>query len=674
MTGTESYYSEKIADKLIEVMPLKISKIRPSHTFTYEMDSEDFDIFAEHPNKVEAIYQRAVAMACVKFWSASKYPGLDNTSLKQEIIKDNLSGRNRGMRAFDKIKVNLIFYPTVNMRQISPKIERDALVVDGRIMAVSGKNGYIKEAYVYCANGCDSEQQITAGSTLRTFIPKCSVCTQNMRIRSNTAVTDYVQTILLQEITNTLQQAPITFNVKVVGDNVFNTWIGKRVRIAGHFLTDIESVGKKHEHKQFIFSKYMHEIAEVDNICISKERALEIKQLLKDPINQTKLFKSFAPAIEGRISIKESMCYAFVGGSESEVRRIDINILEIGNAGHGKSETIKQIPRVVAKSMYFLGNTATAAGLGIGMVKLDNSTSVPQGGPLVLCSPHGNLGIDELDKMQPEDLKALLSSMEQQVVTKVVAGTLLSLPSLVSIIAAANPKFGDWDREHGVVENINFPPYLLTRFDVVWCSITTNAIKKQAIAAKILNMNPITRDGLLETLLSEDELLQYINYCKILKPRLTMEAKIMMNDFYQTMSELTEGEDKVIPMTPRELEGMIRLSTARAKLLQLDEVGIDEVEAIIRLKTEAINSFPGVTVKGAGRQLSLMSETDDKAKLKEDIIIDCRDADGLIDSGDVIKGWIERGLYKTQTRAEKEFESMIQTKFFMRGSRFVYKP
>ena len=179
-----------------------------------------------------------------------------------------------------------------------------------------------------------------------------------------------MQVVKIQEIDNTLQQQPITLDVKVVGDDVFNTWIGKRVRISGHFLTDIESAGKKHEHKQYVFVKYLHEIEEVENVCISKERALEIKELLKDPENQTRLFKSFAPEIEGRLEIKESLCYAFVGGSESEVRRTDINILEIGNAGHEKSETIKQIPRVIAKSMYFLGNNATSAGIGLSLIHI----------------------------------------------------------------------------------------------------------------------------------------------------------------------------------------------------------------------------------------------------------------------------------------------------------------
>jgi len=674
MTATESAYADQIANKLLDTMSDRISKLRPSHTFIYKMDSDDMEVFGEHPKVVEKIYQRAVSMACERYWSRYKVRHVEGEQMKQqEIFRHNSLDFNKGLVAFDRVKVNLIFYPTTTMRNIGPNIEGQPIVFDGRIMAVGAKNGYIKQAFIFCPNRCDTDSQVTSGPTLRTYIPKCSECSAMMHIRADTAITEYVQTIKIQDINNTLQTQPITFDVKVIGDDVFNTWIGKRVRIAGHFLTDIDSIGKKHEHKQFVFVKYMHEIEEVDNVCISKERAVEIKELLKTEENQLRLFKSFAPDIEGRIPIKESICYAFVGGSQSEVRRTDINILEIGNAGHGKSETIKQIPRVIAKSIYFLGNNATSAGIGIGMVKLDNNTSVPQGGPLVICSPHGVVAIDELDKMHAEDRRSLLSSMEQQVVTKVVAGATLSLPSMVSIIAAANPKFGEWDKSHGIVENINFEAYLLTRFDIVWCSVKTNSIKKQVIAAKILGLPPITTEQTLTPLLTEGELLQYINHCKRFSPKLSLESKKMLNDFYQQMSELTEGEENVIPMTPRELEGLIRLSTARAKLLQKDSVEVEDIKSIISLKSQAIESFPGITLKGEGRQLQLLSEMDKKQKSKVDIILECMDEENKVSSSEVCQKWVDEGVFKTEQQAERTFQSMVGNKFYLRGDRYLYK-
>lgn len=674
MTATRSAYAGKIALKLLEIMPRVIGKLRPNSTFTYEMDKEDFDVFCEHPKEIHYIYQRGIKEACQGFWYDYKYKHLEGLEKVQAISKDKMGRQSQGLEKFENIKVNLVFYPTITMRQIGPRIEKLPIVVDGRIMAVSEKNGYIKEASIFCPNGCDTDDTIHAGPTLRTYIPKCPDCRVKMNLRTSTAITDYIQTIKVQEIMkDNLSQRPISFDVKVIGDDVFNTWIGKRVRIAGHFITDIDNSGAKQVHKQFIFSKYMHEIDEIDDVCMSKERAEEIKKLLEEPENQKRLFKSFAPMIEGRLDIKESIMYALVGGSPSEVRRIDIGVLEIGNAGFGKSETIKQIPRVLAKSMYFNGIGATAAGLGIGMIKLDNQTSVPQGGPLVMCSPHGVVAIDELDKMLPEDRKALLSSMEQQCVTKIVAGVSLKLDSFVSVIAVANPKFGDWDRNHGVVENINFPTHLLTRFDIVHCSVKTNSIKKQAIAAKILRLDAITKDQALEPLLTENELLQYINYVKKKSPKLELQSKKILNDFYQQMSQITEDEDKVVPMTPRELEGLIRLTTARAKLFQKKTVGPKEIQAIIRLKKAALESFPGITLKGEGVQLKLLSELDKKEKSKEGIIYDCMDDKKTVNNVDVQKGWVEMGIYKTEQKAEWEFTKMVGSRFFIRGGRYIYK-
>jgi replicative DNA helicase Mcm len=466
---------------------------------------------------------------------------------------------------------------------------------------------------------------------------------------------------------------PIDFEVKVIGDNVFNTWIGRRVRVAGQFYTDIVMTGAQQEHKQFIFNKYFHEIEEVENVCITKERAEEIKELIKDQDNFQGLIKSFAPNIEGKMLQKEGIMYSFVMGSRSEVRRVHIHVLEIGNAGRRKSELIKQIPRVIAKSEYILANNSTAAGLGIGMVKMDSGTSEPAGGPLVMLSPDGHLALDELDKMHQEDQQALLSSMENQVVTKTVAGTNLRLPSYVSIISAANPKWGQWDKNHGVAENINFPIYLLTRYDFITCSVKTNAIQEQEIANKILGLEPITQLAQIPQLLTEAELMQYINYCKKFNPKVTLKAKNMLKDFYEQMRQVTTGNDKVVPMTPRELEGMIRMATARAKLLQKDEADVDDVKAIMDLKTQALNTFPGIEVDNAGEQLKLMTEDDEQEKIKIQVIYDCMDEYHKIsDLKDIVNGWVEKGIY-SRTRAEQELDKM-KGKLFFRGTGHIYKP
>jgi DNA replicative helicase MCM subunit Mcm2 (Cdc46/Mcm family) len=671
---TESAWSDWVSETVQSSQPEALHTLRPKHTYTYVMDADSMEILKEFPNDVEKIVKRGVRQGIRQHWGKWKVRELPTElERKQALSRDNMGGFN-DTSAWDRLTIKIEFYQTVDMNQIGPDVEGKPIVLDGRIIAASGKLGYIKEALVYCTtDACDTDSKIYCSDTLRITIPKCPECGVKMHMRDDGVETGYVQTIKVQDLNTDSMHKSLDIAVKVTGEDVFSTWIGKRIRIAGNFLTDIDLSNGKQEHKQYVFSKYIHEIEEVENICITKERAHEIRDMLREPENFTALLKSFAPNIEGKLLQKEALMYSFAMGTEGVSRRQHIHVLEIGNAGQGKSELIKQIPRVIAKSKFILANTSTAAGLGIGMVKIDSGTMEPSGGPLVMMSPDGHLALDELDKMHDEDRNSLLSSMENQVVTKVVAGTDLSLPSFVSIISAANPKWGQWDESHGAVENINFPSFLLTRFDVVTCSVKSNEIQEDEIANKILGLGTITSQSAIKPLLEEAELMQYINYCKKLKPQLTLEAKVMMAEFYKETRKSLDGDKQFIPITPRELEGLVRLVTARAKLLQKDEADIDDAEAVKKLKVDAMNTFPGVHVEHAGQQMTFMSESDDKEKTKLDIITSLKDEDETVSREEVMAEWIDKGVFKTSKRADQEFTAMIGESIFMRGSRYVYR-
>ena len=194
-------------------------------------------------------------------------------------------------------------------------------------------------------------------------------------------------------------------------------------------------------------------------------------------------------------------------------------------------------------------------------------------------------------------------------------------------------------------------------------------MQKLKVAVKLLGLNSITPEQELKPLLTEDELLHYLNHCRIQEPTISHEAKIALQNFYIQMSELTEGEN-VVPMTPRELEGMIRLITARAKLLGKDIADMDDFEAIKELKKDALSSFPGVKFAGEGQKLSLVTSEQEEVLTIEKIIDSCKDDEGLVDSTDVCKKWVENGIYKDINKAEFEFGKMVGSMFFLRGSRY----
>ena len=671
MSKTESAWSDWVSEKIQAEQPDKLHTLRPKHTYTYTVDDDSMELLKAFPDKIEAIIRRGICQGIRQHWGKWKVRDLPTEKERtQALSRDNMGGFN-DTDAWNRLTIKLLFTPTVQMCEVGPEIEGESMVVDGRIIAASAKIGYIQEALVYCTtDACDTDRKVFCSTTLRLKIPKCPECGVKMQLREDGTVTDYVQTIKVQDLSTDSMHKPLDISVKVVGDNVFSTWIGKRIRIAGTFLTDIDLSNGKQEHKQYVFAKYVHEIQEVESVPMTEIRAHEIRDAIQTPDGFTSLLKSFAPAIEGKLLQKEAIMYSFAKGAKSAIRRQHIHVLEVGNAGQGKSELIKAIPSIIERSRFILADSATAAGLGIGMVKMDTGTMEAAGGPLVMLSPNGHLALDELDKMSVENIDSLNSSMENQLVTKTVAGTDLTLPSLVSIIAAANPKFGKWDESHGALENIDFKDTLLSRFDIIICSVKTNDILEEEIARKNLGMGSITAQSGIPALLKEIELMQYIKYCDKFNPTISEEAKKMILDFYLKVRKELGSDKNFKPITPRELDGLARLVTARAKLFQKAEADTDDVEAIMKLKVGAMNTFPGIQVESAGVQMTFMSESDDKDKTKLDIIASLKDEEGTVNREEVVAEWVDKGIYKTIKRADQEFTELIGTAVWLRGSRY----
>jgi len=144
----------------------------------------------------------------------------------------------------------------------------------------------------------------------------------------------------------------------------------------------------------------------------------------------------------------------------------------------------------------------------------------------------------------------------------------------------------------------------------------------------------------------------------------------MILDFYLKVRKELGSDKNFKPITPRELDGLARLVTARAKLFQKAEADTDDVEAIMKLKVGAMNTFPGIQVESAGVQMTFMSESDDKEKTKLDIIASLKDEDGTVNREEVVAEWVDKGIFKTVKRADQEFTEMIGESLWLRGSRY----
>jgi replicative DNA helicase Mcm len=183
--------------------------------------------------------------------------------------------------------------------------------------------------------------------------------------------------------------------------------------------------------------------------------------------------------------------------------------------------------------------------------------------------------------MKPEDRSALHEVMEQQSASIAKGGIVATLNARTSILAAANPMYGKYDPFKSIIENVNIPIPLLTRFDLIFVIRDIPSKEKDAgIARHIINLH--TPRGIdRRSIIDVDTLTKYLAYAKTFDPVLTRDAEEKILEYYLKMRHIdAEG---MIVATPRQLEGLIRLTMARARLLLKDRADGDDAERAIYL-------------------------------------------------------------------------------------------
>lgn len=245
-----------------------------------------------------------------------------------------------------------------------------------------------------------------------------------------------------------------------------------------------------------------------------------------------------------------------------------------------KSEMLKFCARIAPRGLYTSGRGSTAAGLTAAVVRDKIGIMMLEAGAVVL-GDQGLVAIDEFDKMKPEDRSALHEVMEQQSVSIAKGGIVATLNARTSILAAANPMFGKYDPFKNITENVNLPVPLLTRFDLIFVVRDIPSKERDTrIARHILNLH---RTSVTDTksLIDVDILTKYLSYAKRFDPNLTSEAEEKILEYYMKMRNVeSEG---MITVTPRQLEGLVRMATARARLLMKTQVDSEDAERAIFL-------------------------------------------------------------------------------------------
>jgi replicative DNA helicase Mcm len=317
----------------------------------------------------------------------------------------------------------------------------------------------------------------------------------------------------------------------------------------------------------------------------------EIKKLSQDPKIFEKLRNSIAPSIFGHGKIKEAMLLQLMGGVKKQkedgtTTRGDMHVLLVGDPGSGKSAMLTFISKVAPKARLVSGKGATGAGLTATVVKDEFLRGwALEAGALVLTNG-GIAVIDELDKMSSEDRDALHEALEQQRISISKANIQATLKAETTVLAAANPKLGRFDPYAPIASQIDLPPTLINRFDLIF-PIRDLPSKEmdEKIAGHVLNLQQNPED--IRTEISSSLFKKYLSYSRQkIVPRLTNEAIQEIKNFYVDLRNTTqkgEGEIKPIPISARQLEALVRLAEASAKIRLSENVAKEDAIRAIEL-------------------------------------------------------------------------------------------
>ena len=325
------------------------------------------------------------------------------------------------------------------------------------------------------------------------------------------------------------------------------------------------------------------------------------------------LANSISPGIYGHELIKKALILQLLGGTEKNLTngthlRGDINILMIGDPSTAKSQFLRHVLSIAPNAINTTGRGSSGVGLTAAVVvDPDTGDRHLEAGAMVL-GDRGIVCIDEFDKMSELDRVAIHEVMEQQTVTIAKAGIHVSLNSRCSVLAAANPIYGQYIPSLPAGRNIGFPDSLLSRFDLCFIvldeqnseldrRISDRVISNHMYSSDVpsalnanddkviepeVDVNERTKTHMYEKynphlhgkdkkdILTRDFLRKYLFYAKSkLEPVLTNEAAAVIQQSWTKLRE-RESEDgnksaKAVPITVRTLETLIRLSTAHAK-------------------------------------------------------------------------------------------------------------
>lgn len=488
-----------------------------------------------------------------------------------------------------------------SIRSLKASLIDSLVMIEGMVTRVTPLQLLLMKATFTCT-ACGWKTDVIQRGQLIEGPIDCPKCKRRGSIQISEQESNFIdsQIIRVQERFEELPpgQIPRSIEVVAVGSDLIDVARpGDRVRIVGIVRAQSPKpprVGRPRTFRAILEANSIVPLSrEFEAVEISPDEERQILEIAKSSDAYQRLVESIAPNIYGWDHIKEAILLQLVGGVPKNLADIrvrgDINVLLIGDPGTAKTQLLRFAARVSPRGLYASGRGVSAAGLTAAVVKGEDGEMMLEAGVVVLAD-RGLAAIDEIEKMRNEDRIALHEAMEQQTVTVAKGGIVATLNARTAILAAANPTFGRYDPGKAPVENIPLPATILSRFDLIFVMRDEpKDLEDARLSGHILTVH---KTGGSSPPIPINLLKKYIAYARRIEPSLTDEAIFAINKYFLTMrgaqKKASEQGPAPLAITPRQLESLIRLTLAHAKVLLKQEATAEDAEAAIKLMEKSL--------------------------------------------------------------------------------------